>query len=236
MDREPGELFAHPLQPDLMRVLESAARLQQLVPEAVLVGGSASAAYAGHRVSLDHDHVLRDLGLRYAAVLGALESQADWRLARHLDGRVILGSFGDIEAGVRQLRRHRPLEVRTEVLPSGAALTVPTPEEALRVKAYLVTVRNTARDYLDTAALADWYGVPAAANVLADIDSYYTDPAASADRPLAAQLVRLLHVSRPRDPNDLERLSSFRELAPRWRSWDEVRRVNREVASEMLEE
>jgi hypothetical protein len=34
---------------DLLAVLESAARLQRLVPDAVLVGGSAAAAYAGHR-------------------------------------------------------------------------------------------------------------------------------------------------------------------------------------------
>lgn len=38
-----------------MRVLESAARFQELVPDAVLVGGSAAALYAGHRDSYDHD-------------------------------------------------------------------------------------------------------------------------------------------------------------------------------------
>ncbi|MGW6426478.1 hypothetical protein ACWF82_27715 [Nocardia sp. NPDC055053] len=46
---------------ELVAVLESAARLQVLVPDAVLVGGSAAALYAGHRDSYDHDHVLRDL-------------------------------------------------------------------------------------------------------------------------------------------------------------------------------
>ena len=47
--------------PTLRRVLESAARLQEVVPEAVLVGGSAAALHAGHRDSFDHDHVLADL-------------------------------------------------------------------------------------------------------------------------------------------------------------------------------
>src|SRR5579864_3605505 len=47
--------------PELVRVLESAARLQEAVPDAVLVGGSAAALWANHRFSFDHDHVLEDL-------------------------------------------------------------------------------------------------------------------------------------------------------------------------------
>jgi hypothetical protein len=39
--------------PDFLKVLEFAARLQQLVPDTVLVGGSAAALYADHRLSLD---------------------------------------------------------------------------------------------------------------------------------------------------------------------------------------
>ena len=42
--------------PELVRVLESAARLQEVVPDAVLVGGSAAALWANHRSSFDHDH------------------------------------------------------------------------------------------------------------------------------------------------------------------------------------
>lgn len=45
----------------LQRVLASAAKLQEVVPEAVLVGGSAAALHAGHRDSFVHDHVLADL-------------------------------------------------------------------------------------------------------------------------------------------------------------------------------
>jgi hypothetical protein len=44
--------------------LEKAARLQELVPGAVLVGGSAAALHAHHRESLDHDHVVADLAER----------------------------------------------------------------------------------------------------------------------------------------------------------------------------
>src|ERR1039457_6108448 len=53
--------------PELLRVLESAARLQEVVPDAVLVGGSAAALWASHRSSDDHDHVLADLDARFDA-------------------------------------------------------------------------------------------------------------------------------------------------------------------------
>ena len=62
----------------LQRVLDSAARLQELVPEAVLVGGSAAALYAGHRDSLHHDHVLTDLVDRHAEVVEAVEASDGW--------------------------------------------------------------------------------------------------------------------------------------------------------------
>jgi hypothetical protein len=42
-------------------LLSSAARLQKILPEAILVGGTAAALYAHHRVSLDADHVAPDL-------------------------------------------------------------------------------------------------------------------------------------------------------------------------------
>jgi len=39
--------------PDWEQVLSSAARLQRILPQAVLVGGTASAIYAQHRFSRD---------------------------------------------------------------------------------------------------------------------------------------------------------------------------------------
>jgi diaminopimelate decarboxylase len=110
---------------DLLAVLESAARLQRLVPDAVLVGGSAAAAYAGHRDSHDHDHVLADLRERYDALLEALESEDGWVTNGLVPGEIILGRLGDIETGVRQLIRKVPLETATITLPSGRTLVVP---------------------------------------------------------------------------------------------------------------
>ena len=52
----------------------AAAHLQNILPEAVLVGGAASAIYAGHRISIDADHVLTDLRNRFDEVLAQLES------------------------------------------------------------------------------------------------------------------------------------------------------------------
>jgi hypothetical protein len=66
------------LSPTLERVLASVARLQEVVPEAVLVGGSAAALHAGHRDSFDHYHVLADLVDRYEAVLEAVEATEGW--------------------------------------------------------------------------------------------------------------------------------------------------------------
>jgi hypothetical protein len=220
--------------PELLAVLESASRLQQMVPDAVLVGGSAAALYAGHRDSYDHDHVLSDLRDRFDVVLEALESVGDWVTNRVVPGKVILGQLGDIETGVRQLIRTRPLETVQVMLPSGAVLTVPSAEETLRVKGYLIVRRNQTRDYLDVAALTDRYGLPNSAAVLARIDEYYADQHREG-RGVAAQLVRQLADPRPKDISVTRELAAYRNLAARWSEWGEVRSVCRQLAAEMLE-
>ena len=88
---------------DLDAVLQSAARLQWLVPDAVLVGRSAVAFHARHRDSFDHDHVVRDLEQPVGAVLDALESDPEWVFNRSTPGKIILGELGGIEASVRQM-------------------------------------------------------------------------------------------------------------------------------------
>jgi hypothetical protein len=144
----PGHSLAD-ASPELLAVLKSASRLQEMVPDAVLVGGSAAALYAGHRDSYYHDHVLADLRDRFDVVLEALESEGEWVTNRVVAGKVILGQLGDIEAGVRQMIRVRPLETMQVALPSGRTLTVPTAAETLRVKGFLIVRRNQTRDYLD---------------------------------------------------------------------------------------
>lgn len=60
---------------DPLPIRQSAAALQRVVPDAVLVGGTT--ALAGHRISFDHDHVLA-LRERYEAVPEAVEATAGW--------------------------------------------------------------------------------------------------------------------------------------------------------------
>ena len=44
--------------PEWEEVLSAAAHLQRILPDAVLVGGTAAAIYAGHRLSTDADHII----------------------------------------------------------------------------------------------------------------------------------------------------------------------------------
>ncbi|MGH8896221.1 MAG: hypothetical protein ACRDZ4_04155 [Egibacteraceae bacterium] len=161
-------------EPDFDDVRRAAARLQALVPDAVLVGGSATAHHAGHRVSFDAGHVVVDLVERFDDVLAALEDTDGWVTARVRRPVLVLGSLDGVETGVRNLIRRQPLEVE-EVDVDGLSLRVPTLEEITRVKAWLVLVRNATRDYLDLAALADRLGERQAAEVLLDMDDCYED-------------------------------------------------------------
>src|SRR6185436_14980778 len=147
-------------------LMESAAHLQRLVPGAVLVGGTAAILYADHRESSDHDHVVSDLADRFEMVLEAVEEDEGWATNRVTPGKVILGNLDGIEAGVRQMIRREPLEVAKVTVPSGDEVTVPTVEETLRIKAFLVVRRNQTRDYLDLAALSDCMGTDLAAKTL----------------------------------------------------------------------
>ena len=221
--------------PDLVRVLQSAARLQEIVPDAVLVGDSAAALWANHRSSYDHDHVLEDLAERFDAVLEAIEATDGWVTNRVTPGKIILGELGDIESGVRQLIRNEPLEVTEVTLPSGQTLRVPTPDETLRIKGYLAVRRNQVRDYLDVAALADRYGISHAAEVLGQIDEYYSDQRGHEPEGVATQLARQLADPRPADARTIKQLSHYKGLDARWTDWKIVTDVCRSVAVEMVQ-
>jgi hypothetical protein len=220
------------MEPSFEDVLEKAAELQAAVPGAVMVGGSAAAFHAHHRGSHDNDHVLADLAERFDTVLGNLEALGEWSTRRALPGKIILGELGGIETGVRQLLRSRPLET-IEVDVAGRALTVPTAQEILRIKAWLALSRNQTRDYLDLAALADHLGVSEAGAVLARIDDYYGGLSQS-EEAVATQIARQLSDPRPRDEDLTQRLDRYKDLDVRWHEWETVRNVLAEVAQAML--
>lgn len=220
------------MEPSLKDVLEKAARLQELVPGAVLVGGSAAALHAHHRESRDHDHVVADLAERFDSILENLEALGDWSTARVQPGKIILGELGGIETGVRQLLRGRPLE-STEVQVRGKRLLVPTAAEILRIKAWLALRRNQTRDYLDIAALAEGMGLDEAAGVLAGIDDYYADVNRRPEA-VTTQLARQLADPRPRDAEVTAQLASYKALDPRWHEWSAVTAVLADLAQRMV--
>lgn len=211
------------LSPTLKRVLASAARLQEVVPDAVLVGGSAAALHAGHRDSFDHDHVLADLVDRYEAVLEAVEATEGWATSVRASKPpfTIMGRLGGVEAGLRQMRRTRPLETCEVDVGEGRSVVAPTAPEALRVKAFLVVQRNVVRDYLDVVALADHLGFETAVAVLSGIDDYYADRSGEEGSVLTSLVIALADPT-PRDTEVIDELPRYKGLEVRYHHWDDV--------------
>jgi len=217
----------------MKKVLEQAARLQQLVPDAVLVGGSAAFVYAGHRYSLDHDHVVTDLEERFDLILDSLEREGDWVTNRVVYGKIILGELGGIEAGVRQLIRKRALEFQ-KIQIDELSLSVPTLEEIIRIKAFLIVKRNQTRDYLDFAALSEKNGLKASAGVIKKIDEYYTDDSQN-EKPVLSQLLRQLSEPIPKDFRSVEQLPDYKGTVDRWKDWGFIVETCRSVAKNVME-
>lgn len=205
---------------DWEQVLTAAAHLQRILPDAVLVGGTAAAIHVGHRLSTDADHVVTDLRQRFDAVLGDLESVAGWTTARVKRPVLILGSLDGIETGIRQLIRNAPLETSSVAVPGGM-ITLPTEAEMLRIKAVLILKRNATRDYLDFVALADHLGPAAVAAALKSFDALYPQPNGQS---ALQQLVVQLSPPIPYDLAETE-LSNYKNLSPRWQDWNAIKGV-----------
>lgn len=166
--------------------------------------------------------------------MDAVESDQGWATNRVTPGKIILGELGGIETGLRQLIRRRPLEVVEVRLMSGATVRVPTNEETLRIKAFLITKRNQTRDYLDVAAMADGMGIAAAARVLGQMDGYYADQNADGAA-VTTQVIRQLANPAPKDSRTTGQLSHYKGLAARWHDWESTVAVCRSLAATMVE-
>lgn len=213
-------------------LLASLCRLQSVLPEAVLVGGTASALYAGHRFSFDHDHVLPDLRERFNAVLEELEAVAGWETARIKRPVLILGSLDGVETGVRQLRRTRPLE--TTVMRVGDHdVVLPTLPEVLRIKAFLCLERNATRDYLDLAALAAHMGIEAAGEALWRMDELYPQKGGDVWA-VRTQLVMQLAAPPPYDLDSVD-LAEYKGVRAPFDRWDHVAEVCGTVSDWLLD-
>lgn len=217
--REPGVES-----PVMAAVLASAAKLQKLVPDAVLVGGSAAVLYAGHRESFHHDHVLQDLANRYDSVVEAVEASEGWATSIRASRPplTIMGSLDGVEAGLRQLRRTRPLETVTVEVAPDSFVVAPTEEEILRITSYLVVQRNAVRDYLDVVALSDHLGQEKSVAVLGDIDAYYSDRSDQAGSVLTSVIAALADPN-PRDEEVIPELPRYKGLAAEYHDWSTIR-------------
>ncbi len=218
--------------PDWEKLLAHAATLQTNVPGAILVGGTAAAVHARHRYSVDHDHVIKDLASQYDKAFASLESIAGWRTNRKLRGKLILGEVDGIAAGLRNQRRAAPLEtVDVEVAP-GRKLRIPTVEEMLRVKVFLVVERNTTRDYLDVAALANHLGVRKSVAALERMNDLYSEFAGEGGDMLTTVVTKLAAPD-PYDLTDVD-LTEYKGITAPWDDWRAVEAQCRAVAEAIL--
>jgi hypothetical protein len=206
--------------PEWETLLADAALLQTKIPGAVLVGDSAAALHARHRLSFDHDHVISDLDKNYDSAIAALESIAGWRTRRRIRGKLVLGAIDKIEAGLRNQRRSAPLETTTIKLKGGRVLELPTVEEMLRIKAFLLVERNATRDYLDVAALSHHLDLKKSVAALERMNELYAEFAGEGGDMLTSIAVKL---SNP-DPYDLTEtdLSEYKGIVAPWNDWTAV--------------
>jgi hypothetical protein len=208
--------------PDWERLLAAERHLQHLVPSAVLVGGTAAALHASHRQSHDGDHVIENLRDHFDDVLATLEAAAGWQTKRVQHPVLILGRLDGIETGIRQLRRTRPLE--TEVI---GGLRVPTLAEMARVKAWLLVVRHTVRDYLDTVVLFERLGDAGVTSAMASFDAIYAQPAGAS---VLVELAERLASASPSDAPEVD-LATYKGLRAPWNEWPYLARRGQSFAT-----
>jgi hypothetical protein len=192
-------------------VVAQGRALQERFPELalVVVGGTAAALHSRHRYSLDVDAVTPRLRDCFAEVADALELWQGWRTNRRHPPVLILGERGGVELGLRQQRRAAPLETVTV-----DGLVIPSAAEMLRIKAYLLAERRSARDYVDVAALARHLGEAASLEALGLLNRCYPDPGAQTAATRFAEACEA-------EPVDLATvpLAAYKGLAPPFTDW-----------------
>ena len=196
-------------------LLSAQAVFQSRFPESVLVGGTAAALHAGHRISIDADHVLPDLKKRFTEILAQIEKEAGWKTSRMEPPVLILGNFHGVRTGIRQLIRKKPLETTTI-----RGLRVPTVGETLRITASLIVKRNSTRDFIDFVALFDHIGTEKSLKALTSLDDLY--PQESGESVLKQLSIQLAE-PKPWDLTQTD-LSQYKSLKEPYTDWTEIKR------------
>jgi len=135
---------------------------------------------------------------------------------------------------MRNQRRSAPLETTTIELANRRKLKLPTVQEMLRIKSFLLVDRNAVRDYLDVAALSRHLGLPASARALEPMNSLYAQFAGEAGDMLSSIIVKLTHP----DPYDLTEvdLTEYKGIVAPWNDWRAVQAQCRALAVALLEQ
>jgi hypothetical protein len=213
---------------DWERVLRAAAELQEIVPGAVLVGGTAAAVHARHRISLDADHVVADLAQRFESLVEFLEGRSEWKTSRLQPPVIVLGRFHGVETGIRQLRRSLPLET-TKVQIEDINVVVPTPGEMLRIKGWLSLTRNALRDYIDLAALSSFLGKTKSGEALRSFDDCYRDIYRGEEVSPLLQLARQLADPLPYDLQGID-IRNYKGIVAPWDNWENIKKRCQELS------
>lgn len=95
-----------------------------------------------------------------------------------------------------------------------------SPEEILRIKAYLIVRRNATRDYIDFVALWDHLGVSRAQKALQELDALYPQ---EGDVTVTQQLAMQLSEPKPWDLLETD-LGQYKSLKAPYTDWNEVKR------------
>ncbi|OHV05965.1 MMPL family transporter [Mycobacterium talmoniae] len=237
---------------DLRMVVKSAAKLKELVPDAICVTDplalqGCARTDLSQRVAPQLDAPTQTLtAVATAPAPAGTRKLVGWpyrngagRALRPVHpvtmwrGRlsVALDALAtDTEAVNPAFERRSPLETTNVQLPTGDRLQVPTGAETLRLKGYLIMCRNSSRDYIEFAELVDAMEPETAAVVLAGIDRYYCGQPAKRQW-IATQLVRRLADPHPADIDDEPSADPDSGA-----DWEEVRQRCLSVAVAMLEE
>lgn len=221
--------------PEWEKVLSSISQLQKILPDAVLVGGSATAIHASHRLSRDHDHTVQGLTEKFDDVLKDLEAVAGWKTARVQRPVLILGSLDGIETGVRNLKRSAPLETEVKVVGTVSVL-LPTEAEALRIKVFLALSRNATRDYMDLVALFDRLGDEASIVALNRMDELYPQDVGREEANkwvVRTQMVKQLGQPEPYDLDEVD-LGEYKGVKAPYDKWEYISKRCEELSAKLL--